>query len=600
MTWFANLKIGTKLLISFAIVSLIAAGIGYMGFTKMREIDKSYDAIIDRDLKPLVELGKASTEFQRMRGELRQIYLAGSPEEIKNSSARMAATDKRIDQLLATFEKSIRADSIKKEYETLRTKLGKFYPIRDRVIRLLDERNREESLKVMTIEGGSAVEEVQEGIEKLFQMKTEAADKASDDNTATANATSQLLAILTFAAVVISILLGMLVTRIISRPIKEISAAADKIAVGDMEVNLDIKTKDEVGILARSFAKIVDSTNEVTAAAVEIAGGNLTVKVKERSAEDRLMQAMSQMVNGLMEVVSNIQSVSGQVATGSQQLSASAEQMSQGAAEQSSSVEEVSSSMEQMAANINQNSENAQQTERIALKAAEDAREGGKAVAETVSAMKQIAGKISIIEEIARQTNLLALNAAIEAARAGEHGKGFAVVASEVRKLAERSQAAAGEINNLSGTSVQIAEKAGEMLTRIVPDIQRTAELVQEINAASREQNAGADQINKAVQQLDQVIQQNASASEEMTSTSEELAGQADQLQSAIAYFKIDEGPGAPGARPVSGQVRRSKAAPAVRIGMAAKPAAGKGITLDLEREKKGNATASDSEFEKY
>jgi len=197
--------------------------------------------------------------------------------------------------------------------------------------------------------------------------------------------------------------------------------------------------------------------------------------------------------------------------------------------------------MEQMASNIRQNADNAMQTEKIAMKSSEDAREGGQAVAETVSAMKDIAEKISIIEEIARQTDLLALNAAIEAARAGEHGKGFAVVASEVRKLAERSQTAAGEISKLSSASVEVAEKAGEMLAKLVPDIQKTAELVQEISAASNEQNAGAEQINKAIQQLDQVIQQNASASEEMASTAEELAGQSEQLQNTIGYFKVDD-----------------------------------------------------------
>jgi methyl-accepting chemotaxis protein len=221
-------------------------------------------------------------------------------------------------------------------------------------------------------------------------------------------------------------------------------------------------------------------------------------------------------------------------------MSSGAEQLSQGATEQAASLEEVSSSMEQMAANIGQNSENAQQTEKIVLKAAEDAKESGKAVVATAGAMKEIAGKIFIIEEIARQTNLLALNAAIEAARAGEHGKGFAVVASEVRKLAERSQTAVAEINTLSAASVQISEKAGEMLGRIVPDIQKTADLVQEITAASNEQSSGAGQINKAIQQLDLVIQQNASASEEMAATSEELLSQAEQLQSTIAFFSID------------------------------------------------------------
>jgi methyl-accepting chemotaxis protein len=193
-----------------------------------------------------------------------------------------------------------------------------------------------------------------------------------------------------------------------------------------------------------------------------------------------------------------------------------------------------------MVSNIRQNADNAQQTEKIAVKAAQDAQGGGEAVAKTVTAMKEIAGKISIIEEIARQTNLLALNAAIEAARAGEHGKGFAVVASEVRKLAERSQEAAGEIGKLSSSSVEVAEGAGKMLEQIIPDIRRTAELVQEISAASSEQNAGADQINRAIQQLDQVIQQNASAAEEMSSTAEELSSQAQALLDNVQFFKVD------------------------------------------------------------
>ena len=187
-----------------------------------------------------------------------------------------------------------------------------------------------------------------------------------------------------------------------------------------------------------------------------------------------------------------------------------------------------------MNATIRQNADNSQQTEKIALKSATAATESGKAVSETVEAMKEIARKISIIEEIARQTNLLALNAAIEAARAGEHGKGFAVVASEVRKLAERSQTAARQISDLSATSVQVAERAGEMLARLVPDIQKTADLVQEISAASREQTTGAGQINASIQQLNQVIQQNAGAAEEMASTAEELAAQAEQQQSMI------------------------------------------------------------------
>ncbi|HOV90664.1 MAG TPA: cache domain-containing protein [Syntrophorhabdaceae bacterium] len=289
-------------------------------------------------------------------------------------------------------------------------------------------------------------------------------------------------------------------------------------------------------IITRPLMKAVDIANELSQ-------GNLTVSIESETKDEagQLLSGMRSMLEKLKLIVSDVKNASDNVASASQQLSSSAQQMSQGATEQAASAEEVSSSMEEMVSNIKQNADNAQQTEKIALKASQDAKEGGNAVAETVSAMKEIAGKISIIEEIARQTNLLALNAAIEAARAGEHGKGFAVVATEVRKLAERSQIAAGEISKLSTSSVEVAEKAGMMLTKIVPDIQKTAELVSEINAASNEQNAGAEQINKAIQQLDKVIQQNASATEEMASTSEELASQAEQLLDTIAFFKVDE-----------------------------------------------------------
>ena len=197
--------------------------------------------------------------------------------------------------------------------------------------------------------------------------------------------------------------------------------------------------------------------------------------------------------------------------------------------------------MEEMVSNIKQNADNALQTDKIATKSAKDAQESGKSVRDAVNAMKEIASKISIIEEIARQTNLLALNAAIEAARAGEHGKGFAVVAAEVRKLAERSQSAAAEISILSSSSVEVADRAGAMLAKLVPDIRKTAELVQEISAASTEQTSGAHQINNAIQQLNQVIQLNAGAAEEMSATSEHLSLQAEQLRATISYFKAEE-----------------------------------------------------------
>jgi len=320
---------------------------------------------------------------------------------------------------------------------------------------------------------------------------------------AAAHEVRNLVIIIGVAALLAAFLVYVLLSRSLTVPLAREAAFAAVMAEGDFTRSLEVRRGDEIGVLA---------------------------------------DALRGMVSRLTEVVQEVQAASDSVAGGSQQLSASAQTMSQGATEQAAAGEEVSSSMEEMGANIKQNNDNAMQTEKIAMKAAQDAREGGAAVAQTVAAMKDIASKTTIIEEIARQTNLLALNAAIEAARAGEHGKGFAVVASEVRKLAERSQKAAGEIGQLSASSVSIAERAGELLAMIVPDIQKTAELVQEISAASGEQSTGTEQINKAIMQLDQVIQQNAAGAEELSATAEALNSQAVQLQSSMSFFRMGEG----------------------------------------------------------
>ncbi len=279
---------------------------------------------------------------------------------------------------------------------------------------------------------------------------------------------------------------------------------------------------------------------------LSIAEGDLTRTVPEayllrKDEIGDLAVSLKDMLIKLVQIIGDVNSSSSQVSSGSQQLSSTSQQMAQGASEQASSVEEISASMEEMTSNIKQNADNAMQTEKIAQKSTLSAEEGGRAVSATVNAMKDIASKIGIIEEIARSTNMLALNASIEAARAGEFGKGFAVVASEVGKLAERSQKEAGEISKLSKESVSIAEQAGSTISAMLPDIKRTAELVQEISAASNEQNIGAEQINSAIMQLDKVVQQNASASEESASMSEELASQAEQMQATIAYFTITQ-----------------------------------------------------------
>jgi len=322
----------------------------------------------------------------------------------------------------------------------------------------------------------------------------------------------------------VALALGVVLSRSITLPMTAMAATADKLARGQMDQSITYQSGDEVG---------------------------------------RLAQAFRELIGNLRDVIGNVLAATEKVANGSATVSASAEQLSSGSTEQAANVEQVSSSMEEMNSSVLQNAENATQTSQIASKAATDAVEGGRAVGETVRAMKEIAAKTNIIEEIARQTNMLALNAAIEAARAGEAGKGFAVVASEVRKLAERSGSAAQEISALSGDSVQVAERAGVLLDDIVPGIQRTSDLTQEITASSDEQARGVQQITEAVHQLDTVIQQNASAAEELAATSEELANQSEELQQAVSFFRFGD-EAKPGHR--SGRLTaRRPSAPAIK-----------------------------------
>ncbi|WP_207264881.1 methyl-accepting chemotaxis protein [Desulfovibrio sp. Huiquan2017] len=298
-------------------------------------------------------------------------------------------------------------------------------------------------------------------------------------------------------------------------------------------------------ILAVVFVVIRKLVSTPLAAIVEtseqVSRGDLSVDFSGRFSGElaRLRDSFEAMVGSLGRVVHDIQTGSENVASGAEELSATAQTLAQGATAQAGGVERLSGVIERMSESISATAANAKETESLAAQAANDAQAGGEAVAEAVSAMGDIAEKISIIEEIARQTNLLALNAAIEAARAGEHGKGFAVVAAEVRKLAERSGFAANEIGELSVSSMNVANRAGEMLARLVPDIQKTAELIQEITSSTQEQNSGTADISAATTELDRVIQQNAAASEETSSTSEELSSQAVQLQQTVSYFRL-------------------------------------------------------------
>lgn len=312
------------------------------------------------------------------------------------------------------------------------------------------------------------------------------------------------LLLITLGGMGIALLTILLITRGIVRPLRAAVHLAQAIAGGDLRQNVPVTSADETG---------------------------------------QLLAAMQNMVSRLKLVVGEVMASIAQVASGSQQLATKVQELAEGASEQAAAAEEASATMEEMAASIKQNADTATQTEGLASKAAQDARDSGLATQETILAMRQIAEKITIIEEIARQTNLLALNAAIEAARAGEQGKGFAVVAAEVRRLAERSQGAAGEIVRIASASVAVAERAGQMLNKLVPNIESTAELIQNIGAGSREQSTGAEQVNLAISQLNEVIQQNSASSEAIAATAEALTSQAVHLHQAISFFLIESLP---------------------------------------------------------
>ncbi|MBI2353432.1 MAG: methyl-accepting chemotaxis protein [Deltaproteobacteria bacterium] len=498
-----NMKIGKRLGLGFGVVLALMVVLIWIAIANMQKIQKNLDRIVKVNNVRVEHCNNMVDKFNDIMTTLRDLILTHETDKrqellsaIKASREKYAESFKKMEEMTNKEDKKAQ-DLIARIKEGL--EVAK--PLNNRVVELTLAGKEADAVALLNREARPAIAKIFGLMEDLVVHNNERSEMRYKEALDAYESARMFMLVFGSVAILLAVVISVLLTRSIVNPLAGAVGVANALAAGDLTITVESKSKDETG---------------------------------------QLMDAIKNMVEKLKQVVGDVMGAADNVAAGSQELSSTAQQMSQGATEQAASAEEISSSMEEMSSSIKQNADNSTQTEKIAVKSAADAREGGKAVAETVSAMKEIATKISIIEEIARQTNLLALNAAIEAARAGEHGKGFAVVASEVRKLAERSQSAAGEISELSGRSVQVAETAGQMLTRMVPDIQRTAELVQEISASSKEQDSGADQINKAIQQLDAVIQQNASASEEMASTSEELSGQAEQLKDTISFFRID------------------------------------------------------------
>ncbi|WP_117192824.1 methyl-accepting chemotaxis protein [Rhizobium terrae] len=599
-----------KLTLAFGFLILLSSATVIIAIMNLASLNLAVTNIVQGPATNLRISSDMSTAILNAIRDEKNVVISTDPQQINGFVNSARSNLQQADRALELLKQS-KNPAVVEKVDQLFRQLATWKQLDEKVLAYGMENTEESNRKGGELSMGEGRKAFNEMLVSLNAVREAiAADmKATDQATSDQYEWSRNLLISALAVIfVLSVGVAFWIALGINSGLKKVKSVADAVAVGDLNQDIAIKTNDEIRDVVESVRTMTTNLRETARVADQIANGNLTVNVKPLSDKDTLGLALESMVERLRGVVADALAASHNVSSGSQELSASSEQLSQGATEQASSAEEASASMEQMAANIKQNADNAAQTEKIARQSSRDAEASGQAVSRAVGAMRTIAEKISIVQEIARQTDLLALNAAVEAARAGEHGKGFAVVASEVRKLAERSQAAAAEISALSGETVQVATEAGEMLNKLVPDIQKTAELVSEISAACREQDIGASQINEAIQQLDKVTQQNAGASEEMSSTSEELAAQAEELQASIAFFRVDssamKGRGQPAAKvptaarpaPKPAAKPASHASHARQTGhtVAAQQARAKGFALDLSI---GGPDADDADF---
>jgi methyl-accepting chemotaxis protein len=532
MTWFHNLKLAPKLFAAFFALLALTTFLGVFALVQLAEVRETAQDIATNWMPSTEVVSDIDTNFSAFRLSQHEHILGTTPEQLADAEGDQEQALQALRAAMARYEPRISSERERRVYDEFRTLWESYLRDNARLMNL-SRQNKDEEATALTL--GSMHETFNASNAKLNALvdiiREGAQAAAANADQSYVSARVWIIGVLLGSAV-FGLLLCLLLARMISKPLAHAVGVADRIAEGDLTVRIEVTAEDETG---------------------------------------RLLGAMQRMVHKLAEVIGEVREGSNALASASSQVSSSSQSLSQGTSEQASSVEETTSSLEQMTASIGQNRDHGRQMEQMAVQGARDAEEGGKAVKETVEAMGSIAQKISIIEEIAYQTNLLALNAAIEAARAGEHGKGFAVVATEVRKLAERSQTAAREISGLATSSVKVATRSGELLGELVPSIRKTADLVQEVVAASAEQASGVSQMNKAMQHVDQVTQRNASAAEELASTSEELSAQAEALLHLVSFFRVGEGSergwrltsrSIPGARPVDGHsVGRSPSA---------------------------------------
>jgi methyl-accepting chemotaxis protein len=488
-------------------------------------------------VKAILELKQAISEINSIE---RDMIIAKSDDDLNKHFGQAVDAEKIIEEKNAFLERYLNGEA-KMLFTKFQTQYSAYYAFHLQVRNLAKTNSGGKAEEISVTQGEAIDDQADEVIAKIYDIINIQLIKDQKDTEEMYDSVVSTMIIVILIAIAVGVFVATWLLKDVMSSLGIATGAIKKIAAGDFSADVNTEKRDEIGDMLRELQFMIEKLRSSVDVAKLVSKGDLTMDfgtMKNKGGD--LDKALEEMVNNLREIASTIYNGAENVSAASQQVASASQQMSQGAQEQASASEEVSSSMEQMVANIQQNTDNSRETEKIANKAAKDIQVSSNSVSETVEAITTIAERIAIIEEIASKTDLLALNAAVEAARAGEHGKGFAVVAAEVRKLAERSQQAAAEITEISGKTVKSAEISKQLLLNTLPDISKTAELVQEIAAASVEQNTGADQVNGAIQQLSQVTQGNASAAEQMSSNAEELNSQAEELKAAVSYFKLN------------------------------------------------------------